>query len=178
MTKTTERGAAARSGLDLRVPGPVFAISLHQPWASFLAWGFKTIETRSWQFGLGHARRVCHQFNSRLAIHAAKTKLHDAMLPELWHFAGLPGSPPPVESLEHGCVVALVEFRGCGPVELAAPTSRDVALGNFSSERFAWHFGHVDQLLEPVPVKGRQGIFRLEHDDGVDVLDADFKRVR
>lgn len=38
-------------------------LSLHQPWASLVAWGIKTIETRSWQTS----------YRGPLLIHAAKT---------------------------------------------------------------------------------------------------------
>lgn len=43
-------------------PGPLKALTLHQPWASLVAVGAKTIETRS--------RRISHR--GPLAIHAGK----------------------------------------------------------------------------------------------------------
>ena len=43
------------------------AITLHQPWASLIAEGIKTIETRSW----APSREIIGQ---RIAIHAAKRK--------------------------------------------------------------------------------------------------------
>ena len=37
------------SDLFGQAPGaPMKALTLHQPWASLMAWGVKTIETRGW----------------------------------------------------------------------------------------------------------------------------------
>ena len=44
---------------------PVYAITLHQPWASLIALGLKTVETRSWP---APARLV----GQRIAVHAGK----------------------------------------------------------------------------------------------------------
>ena len=44
---------------------PVYAITLHQPWASRIALGIKTVETRSWP---APARLL----GRRIAVHAAK----------------------------------------------------------------------------------------------------------
>ena len=44
---------------------PVYAITLHQPWASLIALGIKTVETRSWPVP---ARLV----GQRIAVHAGK----------------------------------------------------------------------------------------------------------
>ena len=44
---------------------PVYAITLHQPWASLIALGIKTVETRSWP---APARLV----GQRIAVHAGK----------------------------------------------------------------------------------------------------------
>ena len=45
------------------------AISLHQPWASLIAYGVKTIETRSW-------RPPTKFIGQRIAIHGAKSTSH------------------------------------------------------------------------------------------------------
>ena len=44
---------------------PVYAITLHQPWASLIALGVKTVETRSWP---APTRLV----GQRIAVHAGK----------------------------------------------------------------------------------------------------------
>ncbi len=56
------------------------AITLWQPWATWIAWGWKTIETRI------HARFACLE-GRRIAIHAGKRfdgKAIDAARPILW----------------------------------------------------------------------------------------------
>ena len=63
------------------------AITLHQPWASLIAHGVKTIETRSW----APPRRLIGQ---RIAIHAGKTmvvsgRLHTATLSAILELYGI-----------------------------------------------------------------------------------------
>ena len=53
------------------------AISLHQPWASLIAVGIKTIETRSW----APPKALIGQ---RIAIHAAKKTISIQDIPEIW----------------------------------------------------------------------------------------------
>ena len=54
-------------GTELEPPDadPMYAITLHQPWASLIALGLKTVETRSWP---APARLV----GQRIAVHAGK----------------------------------------------------------------------------------------------------------
>ena len=76
---------------------PVYAITLHQPWASLIALGIKTVETRSWP---APTRLV----GQRIAVHAGKRLVRqpgDAIERELWaslrddrHRATTMGLPP------------------------------------------------------------------------------------
>ena len=59
------RGAPHPSTTDPTSADSMYAITLHQPWASLIALGVKTVETRSWP---APARLV----DQRIAIHAGK----------------------------------------------------------------------------------------------------------
>lgn len=157
------RGAAGE--LALRDGRPVYGLTLWQPWASFIVWGLKTIETRSWP---------PHHVPPVLAIHAAKTTRYDGMLAELWSKAGLPDPAPDPRTLPHGALVALAPVEGLGPTESARPSSVDFVLGDFRPQRFAWYLGRVQALEEPIPFRGRQGLFRLDHETTVDLLESPY----
>lgn len=168
------RDPVASRGVDSRFLPSVHyrALTLWQPWASFVAWGFKTIETRSWAF-----RPPPGEQKVRIAIHAAKTDRYDMLLHPLWERAGIPGAPPALSSLVHGSIIAVVTLQGCGPTEAARPGTRDVALGDFTKGRFAWYFDEIDELIYPVPCRGRQGLFVLNLAELEDACGTEFRRV-
>ncbi len=140
------------------------AISLWQPWASAIAAGVKTIETRSWPT----------QYRGPLAIHAAKRWTNA----ELYSWADLVLKKPEVmraferigifgsRKLPLGCIVATCEIYDClitsGPPpenHLVSPFERD--WGNYAEGRFAWLLRNVKPIT-PVPCVGRQGFFEWE----------------
>lgn len=126
------------------------ALSLWQPWASLVAVGAKTIETRSW---MPPARFD----GERIAIHAAKRTDDLALLTR----------DPFRRALERagvlplGAIVATVRLVGVEQItpDLCRVLSGDeLAFGNYSTGRYAWHLSDPI-LLEPIPTTGRQGFF-------------------
>lgn len=172
------------------------AITLWQPWASLVAVGVKTIETRSWS--------TSHR--GPLAIHAG------ARPPETSNFGGEmggwtvgrldPGAPRrmwrgsgPIIDLPLGAVVATCtltdvvpilderiddphllisdealwiaeaaygEDHGEGNIERlqdAWQVTDQRPYGDFTPGRYAWLLAEVELLEEPVPARGRQGLW-------------------
>lgn len=171
-------------------------ISLWQPWASLVAIGAKTIETRSW-----HTPHV-----GPIAIHAAKFYSMETaafaqrkLCAETLRAAGLDWA-----RLPRGAIIAVAQLDGCMRVErlhsiqrarcpeldteIAATlrfagkteeeidialnewqlTDRERAFGDYSPGRFAWLLADVRRLDEPVPCVGRQGLFNVKLPDGVE----------
>lgn len=147
------------------------AISLWQPWASAIAAGVKTIETRSWATA----------YRGQLAIHAAKrwTRAEDefwlsfvfddpkSSASEAFTRIGINSS----QQLPLGCIVATCEIYDClstssddDAKKLAAhPQSEDEAnWGNYSENRFAWLLRNVKWLPTPIACMGRQGFFEWQ----------------
>ena len=149
------------------------AISLHQPWASLIAVGAKTVETRSW-------RPPLSLIGERIAIHAAKKKsVMDAVLWQplhgTWNYSE---DMPPL-----GKVVATAILRCAHQVaynlELAHmhpgtwmecahwrrsipfTVARD-AYGDFTATRWLWFLEDIKRLDPPVPAKGHQGFWNWE----------------
>ena len=151
------------------------AITQYQPWASLIADGDKTVETRSWAPPLALV-------GQRIAIHAAKRKVDesewshelrrviDVLYPSLAIF------PWPC-----GVVVATAELYSVSQVDRheSNPNGSRVAysrgvypeqgmavlidpFGDYSVGRYLWHLRDIRKLPEPVPATGRQGIWNWE----------------
>lgn len=130
----------------------VKAISLWQPWASAIAYGAKLVETRSW--------KTTHR--GLLLIHAARSKdgrdWDGAIRPYL-------SGVPEYSELPFGAIVAVAELVTCLPTtSLRSDLSdRELALGDYSAGRYGWILRKV-RRIEPIPYKGKQGLFEVPHD--------------
>ena len=156
----------------------MYAITLHQPWATLIALGIKTVETRSWPA----PERLLGQV---IAIHAGKRVVRR------------PGECIERELRAHwiedwsrtiptGAVVATATLAGMARVEYVDPISGRAMheavtetgcaagrgrtgidpWGDFSAGRWLWFLDHVMALREPVPAVGRQGFWRwVENSD-------------
>lgn len=144
------------------------ALTLHQPWASLVAYGLKQIETRSWST----------KHRGQLAIHAGKRQAPYEEWPaealKLWpHYPDLLGSLP------LGAVVAVVNLVDVVPAESLrfhrgigggwttgrraddyVAHAREAEMGDLSAGRFAWLLRYdVQRFEQPIPAAGRQGLW-------------------
>lgn len=123
------------------------AISLWQPWASFIANGLKPFETRPWappKWLVG----------KRIAIHAAKrpTSKDDRE----WA-AGLG-----ISDLPFGAIVCTVELRGvfkCHEDSLLPQLYPPDEFGDYSPGRWAWHLVDIERFEPPIPALGARGFW-------------------
>jgi hypothetical protein len=128
----------------------VKALTLTQPWASLVAIGAKSYETRSWGT----------TYRGPLAIHAAASfpvwarEFGEVLAdehPRLWR----PGALP------RGAVVAtcrLVEVVRCTIDSPVLPRGEQL-LGDFAPGRFAWRLEEVVLVDPAVPAKGALGLW-------------------
>lgn len=133
-------------------------LSLWQPWASLIALRLKQYETRSWPappIYVGHL----------LAIHAAKrwTRAEERFLDQLRQQVipsvarQLPLYPP------LGAVVCVCRLVECIPTDRAVGLSwLEQTVGNWSPGRYGWKLEVVKVFEQPIPLVGRQGIFRWQ----------------
>jgi activating signal cointegrator 1 len=133
----------------------VKAISLWQPWATFVALGLKKFETRSWST----------PYRGPLLIHAAKRPM-TGIEKELVHYlkdeygdlcACLNDAEFPLGALVASCQVfhCLESGKDFDPLEVD-PLEYD--LGNYEQGRFAWKLLNI-KAIKPIPFKGSQGFF-------------------
>lgn len=145
------------------------AITLHQPWASLIAEGVKTTETRSWSppgWLLG----------DRIAIHAAKrapSQLFPITDGETYGFLN-------VKDMPRGKVVATARLAGAGKVldyqsdleeghvwvkeQYVASAIKTDPYGDYSVGRWIWFLEDIRKLDKPIPAKGMQRIWQLPPD--------------
>ncbi len=129
------------------------ALSLYEPWATLIALGEKRFETRSWST----------TYRGPLLICSSKRKL------PLYQY-------PPIKKLletlsTHGlflddlkfgyalCVVNLVEILRTDYLHV---NEEERIYGDFSPGRFAWKCDNARRFKNPMPIKGRQGLFEVD----------------
>ena len=164
MSSSSTRG----SDRALRRGRRMYAITLHQPWASLIALGIKTVETRAWP---APARLV----GQTIAIHAGKRVVRKsgvavenqmrARLGEDWHRA-----------IPAGVVLATAALAGVDYVDLQTGyavhdlstevgcavglgQTRTDPWGDFSPGRWLWFLADVEVLANPAPAIGHHSFW-------------------
>ena len=143
------------------------AISLWQPYASLIAAGVKTIETRGW-------RPPSDLIGQRIAIHAAKAietsdvrgrRRHDRIAAALndpeWEKNVPRGAVVCTAILSHAAMVTRLEQDG----QMAVLSGNLVVVdewGDFNHGRWLWFLRDVEPLDPPVPAIGHQGFWNWE----------------
>lgn len=132
-------------------------ITVWQPWAGALAAGIKENETRSW----------ATKYRGPIAIHAAMREVFD----------GLALIPVPIAlkikealrcewgEMPRGAIIATGELVDCikiTPEYVATLSPDELALGDYTPGRYAWKLANVKRLPEPIPTKGKQGLWNWE----------------
>lgn len=143
------------------------ALTLWQPWASLMAIGAKKYETRSWR-----APKTLKQ-GDLVAIHAAKVDAMDMMMRQsresadaaFWELDDANAfTSEGCSTLPLGAVLAVAMFDFCAPAEeiVATVSEQEKMLGDWTPGRFVWRLRVVMRLLEPIPAKGKQGLWEWE----------------
>lgn len=130
------------------------AISLHQPWASLVALGFKEYETRSWST----------QYRGKLLIHAAKLLTPTFEFKSSDH--GWLDLRKHCEVLPLGAAVAVCNLTDC--IQMTASTIQsqpqlERSVGDWQPGRYAWKLENI-QAINPIPARGKQGLWIPDQD--------------
>lgn len=157
----------------------MYAITLHQPWATLIALGIKTVETRSWPA----PERLLGQV---IAVHAGKRTVRrpgDCIEQKLRVRLGEDW----IRTIPAGAVLTTGTLAGMARVEYVDPmtghavhdgrTEMGCAVGvgrtlidpwgDFSSGRWLWFLDDMEVLPEPVPAVGHQGFWRWTENNKV-----------
>jgi activating signal cointegrator 1 len=140
------------------------ALTLHEPWASLIAYGWKEVETRDWYTS----------YRGPLAIHAA---LRQPDPTELSHVTFALGHRVfKVPPLTFGAVVCVCQLAACLPAQLAEVNSTKLKplftprrgweverlFGNFGSGRWAWILRDVQRLDRPLAARGMRKLWNWQ----------------
>lgn len=139
------------------------AITIIQPWATLIALGEKRFETRSWPT----------KHRGPIAVHAGKKLDKDAIQDPVIYQAILKHGFRHMRDMPLGAVVAVADLTECyqsvdewsdgyvldNGVYVATP---EWCFGDFTPGRYAWEMSNVQQLAEPVPVKGQQRLWNWD----------------
>jgi len=130
------------------------ALTICQPWATLIAIGVKTIETRSWS----------SSYRGPIAIHAAKRFSDD--------FRSLPVAYQIIKALrDHdrrpadcptGAIIAVADLVGVEVISqdnYPGPPERE--FGDFRAGRFAWTLRHIVELTVPLPCRGFHRLWNI-----------------
>lgn len=139
------------------------AICLHQPWASLMACGAKTIETRSRRTHYRGQLAICASkyWDDKCAEVAEKAK----KLGYLNFYTGYTSI-----EVSFGKVLCIVDLHDCWATPLLTMSFKTVfkadewEFGDYSPGRWGWLTRNAFRLETPVPVIGRQGFFNLTPD--------------
>lgn len=160
------------------------AITIWQPWASLLAILAKLYETRSWATNYRgpiaiHAGQKDHaDMMSSEQINALMRALAGTRYEVAHNRIG--GGYDYI--YPYGVVIATAELVGCHKIVLHGgrglsstspgwletedgiyiPTHRELLFGDWTPGRYAWEFTNMKLLDQPVPAKGRQGLWKWE----------------
>ena len=136
------------------------ALTLRQPWATLVALKAKRAETRSWYTS----------YRGPLAIHAAKgmTKAASSLCwEEPFRTALEAGGYRPRDSpstnpfgLPLGAVIAVTILIDIQSITLEnRPMEPEYSFGDYAPGRFAWILREVYRLPDPVPARGKLGLW-------------------
>lgn len=140
------------------------AISLHQPWASLVALGIKKYETRSWNTKYRGKVLIC----SAKVSYTPNTWLGDYLISDITNaiceLAGMEASCKTALdffncNLPLGKVLCVVNLEDCIKVESKQVSQLEQLCGNWTPGRYAWELANLMPLPEPIPIKGRQGLW-------------------
>lgn len=138
--------------MSVRSLEPLYALSVHQPWASCISHGWKLIENRGW-------RPPANIMGRELAIHATKAQAdrwdvaHVRELLARHHRFALPRDI----TWTHGAIVAVVRVVGVvlPAGEGCPPEQRHWHVRG----QYGWLLSDVRALAKPLQVRGQQGVW-------------------
>lgn len=134
--------------------------TLTEPWASLVAWGYKNIETRSWNT----------KYRGPLAIHAAKSDKvvkHLESVKIMFDRAGLKMPdwwPRKPKDYPLGKIVAICKLEACVRMDLnlcANVKQQEMAFGAWEPKRWAWYLNAVRRISDGIPCKGALSVWEV-----------------
>ena len=139
------------------------ALTLWEPWASAIACGIKTIETRSWRApaSLVGQRIAIHSARRSFGINSETAEVVRALPLDAYRTLGAYTKCDPEDGTYYprGLVLCTATLAACIPAEHTTTNPLDALLGDYSPGRFAWVLRDVTRLSPRQPAVGRQQLW-------------------
>ena len=161
------------------------AITLWQPWASLLACGAKKFETRSWKTDYRGPIAIHAAMKDPKAIFAklpvnVQCKISPfllehyllwenvpcgviiatAELVNCWHIVHHPGINIDIaKQIPIGAESITNDKHHPDFGKYIVPTEQEMLFGDWTPGRYGWEFKNMIMLPEPIPAKGKQGLW-------------------
>lgn len=153
------------------------AISLYQPYASLIAYGFKQFETRSWKTSY-RGKIAIHAGKNLSSLNAIRYNKYDnlrhriACLYETEETLKLMEFLDDKDNFPLGRIVAIADLTNCremvtmatddpNKIGIGSASRCEEVVGHWERGRYAWELENVELFLSP-PIKGQQGLFNIE----------------
>jgi hypothetical protein len=152
---------------------PVFAVTLHEPWATLMMVANpedrKKIETRDWEPVVGE-----RPYRGPLVIHAGKKLDRHACYDEPFdsvlarHF----GTRDYVSRFKLGHILGTVELLHVATTDLLLHSVGDTeaAFGDYYPGRFGWITDYAIPLPNPIPARGMQKLWRITPEQHAEIM--------
>ena len=165
------------------------AITIWNPWAFLIGCGAKKYETRGWPtkyrgpIAIHAAKRIdpdvfqftlCKQSTIEQLIKCGITPkkllelprgaiIATAELVNVWRIVEHPGTNvDAAKNIPIGAESLTTDKHAPDFGDYFVPTEQEMAFGDWRPGRYAWELQNVKLLPEPVPVKGKQGLWNWE----------------
>lgn len=157
------------------------AITIREPWAALIATGHKHYETRSWPtsyrgpIAIHAGKQLDKAFKDELVAEQLKmcgitpetvkelplgAVIATAELVNVWHIVHHPGTDVDVaKHIPIGAESMSTDRRAPDFGDYFVPTEKEMALGFWVPGNYAWELRNVKLLPEPIPAKGKQGLW-------------------
>lgn len=160
---------------------PLKALTLTQPWASLMAIGAKTLETRS-RSTTYRGPLAIHAGRTYQAIGGKKNYLDICAQPQMYHALASANLVPflydmdALLALPRGAVVAIGELIDCVRVGhdtiirhgvCLPPAEPERSFGDYTPGRYAWVFRLYMVFDVPIPARGALGLWEWDAGGGV-----------
>lgn len=131
------------------------AISLCQPWASMIKYGYKKVETRSRYTAYRGDLLICSAKKKNMEL---RDHFQDILLP-------LIPLKLSYENLLFGHALVICRLDDCFKMteeNIFMQSDLELQMGYWEVGRFAWQLSNIRPLYYPFPVTGKQGFFEVE----------------
>lgn len=143
------------------------AITIWQPWADLIILGYKGYETRSWAttytdiiaIHAGKYRKLPHEIYEHIseAIGITPDKYNGSWLHQLEQ--GIPAQ-------RFGAIIGTAILgKTLRTSQMKEMSHAEKMLGDFTPGRYAWPLKEAKALRDPVPAKGKQGLWNWASSD-------------